>query len=195
MNIYTCGDSHSKFSFFGIDSVKPYWLGPMTMHRVGRDCMDFRTHGIPNDGILILAFGEIDARCHVHKHISGDNEDQVITELVEKYIAAVEKNMKFFKRIAIMSVVPPAMKDKAAENSDLPFLGEDSDRARYTRKMNELLVSNCDRLGIGFLDLYTLYKDEAGMLPFEKSDGIVHIGNNDLVRDALEKFTAKYCRD
>jgi len=39
MKIYTIGDSHSHVKSQYITGI--YWIGPITMHRVGRDIINF----------------------------------------------------------------------------------------------------------------------------------------------------------
>ena len=60
--IYTIGDSHSRFSFeYNLNEntrhpriTNSFWLGPITMHRVGRDSISFNTHLVPTNGIVVV---------------------------------------------------------------------------------------------------------------------------------------------
>jgi hypothetical protein len=84
--------------------------------------------------------------------------------------------------ISVMSVVPPCYYDdrKAEVDSDpasliYQIVGSDADRSRYTKKLNDYMEQRCVTMGIPYLDVYGLYRDEKGMLPIDLSDGNVHI--------------------
>ena len=97
MRIVVIGDSHSVFCFGGIVEAEIYWLGPVTMHRVGRDGLrrllfdKRRWIGWSSVEAAILSFGEIDCRSHVETVASrtGRSVDAVLEELAGRYIEAV----------------------------------------------------------------------------------------------------------
>lgn len=155
------------------------WLGPVTMHRVGRDKMKFT---VPRDGVVVFCFGEIDVRCHVHNQVmSGRSEDEVLEKLVNEYAKALEENA--YPKYMVMNVVPPVRVSEATENPELPFIGSDEDRARYTRKINDLISKRF----VNVLDIYSMYKDDDGMLPRKWSDGIVHINDDGRIVELIDE--------
>jgi hypothetical protein len=185
MRFYVIGDSHSAYSFVNVPNVISCHVGPITMHRIGRGTM---TISLPNDGWWIFCFGEIDVRCHIYKQIEkGRLEDEVIQTLVTHYIHTLTVLAENHS-IGVMSIVPPMRYSVEKNNSEYPFIGTDEDRARYTRKMNELLIHACSLHGWLYLDLYHLYVDEHGFLPEELSDGTVHIGNTERIRRYMQEI-------
>jgi hypothetical protein len=77
MKLYSFGDSHSIVFEKSTHTTQNFWFGGWTMHRFGRDFLnltdihcspiDYRHYSIPNDGILLSSFGEIDVRNHIHE--------------------------------------------------------------------------------------------------------------------------------
>ncbi len=189
--IWVIGDSHSNTFCVGDPQVKTLNVGPITMHRVGKNGIEenFEGYYIPRGevertGLWVLAFGEIDCRCHIWNqiNINDRDEDEVIETLVTKYFESI-KNCKH-NEIAIMSVVP-AIKyhtgdyDHSRFQEQYPVIGLDSDRLRYVKKINNLLKENCKRYEYPYVDVHSLYCDEEGYMIKELSDGEVHITNRD----------------
>jgi len=211
--IYTIGDSHSKITFeFDFDQstrnpriTNNYWLGPVTMHRVGRDTLSFANYNVPVDGLVISCFGEIDVRNHIYKHVElGRNEDDIIEELVSSYMKALQFNRENgYKHIAAMNIVPvteylfdrdtPHIRKPLVSGSpEFPYLGTNDDRKRYTLKMNKSLQTHCSSNNFGYLDIYTKHVNELGYLPLEYADGICHIRcnlfTNEILDDMIKTF-------
>lgn len=189
--IHTIGDSHSKCTFEGIDSICIHCMGSRTMHRVGRDgvaSLDFgkiHKHTLDNQHSIIISFGEIDVRCHIKNQLeTGRNEDEIIETLANNYFATINNRTKTSANIVVMSVVPPAY-EQFSSNKELPFVGSNEERANYTIKLNSKLKQYCKDYQLQYLDVYSLYANSDGMLPNEKSDGHVHIKDTLLVKDLL----------
>ena len=212
--IYTIGDSHSRFSFeYNLNEntrhpriTNSFWLGPFTMHRVGRDYISFNTHLFPTNGIVVCCFGEIDVRSHIYKHIElGRNEDDIIEELISNYMKALIHNRENgYKYIAVMNIVPvieyqfdintphirkPTMLSGSPE---FPYLGTNSDRQRYTLKMNKSLQTHCIFNHFGYLDVYTKHINEQGFIKIDYSDGRCHLQTkiflDEILDDMLKSF-------
>jgi len=193
MKNYTIGDSHADYSFRGIieDRVN---IGAKTMHGVRKDKIDFnkilneRFNNINYDSFVIFCFGEIDMRCHIYNHIKeGSKESDVIEELVNDFVNHIKEQKKFFNRIGILSITPPASSSWTAPNYEYPFRGTDQDRARYTIVANSFLKEACLKNNIDFIDVYNYYSDENGILLKHFSDGSVHIGNTIYVLEELRR--------
>jgi hypothetical protein len=197
MKIYTIGDSHADFSFREIISIDENRnnIGPITMHRVRRDKMDFfkifqeRNIDVSVDSFVIFSFGEIDMRCHIYNQVNIENaqEGEVIYSLINEYTDHIKSQNSFFKKIGILSITPPGCIDWSASNAEYPFLGSDQERSRYTLKSNNILKEMCLQKNISFIDVYDAYSDEKGMLLQHLSDGSVHIGNTTYVSEELKK--------
>lgn len=127
--IHVVGDSHAVFCFTGKKSgnindfsYKDHtvqfsinWLGPITMHRIGRDGLSFlnitQFNVIEND-IMIFVFGEIDVRCHIGKQrdFGGRNMDEILQCLVKNYCETIIKNRSLYQTVhcVVVNVVPPS---------------------------------------------------------------------------------------
>jgi hypothetical protein len=180
--IHVFGDSHSFFCFDKIDGIKVHWLGPRTMHRVGREGLlglNSITFGVQNNDICIFVFGEIDVRCHVGKQrdIYHRSEDEILKELVQQYVNTIIENRKLFQTLhcVIFAVIPPS---DNGYNPDYPFYGTLEERVRLTKTLNQYLKDVARESGIYVLDVYENYATSSGSLNPEMSDGQVHINQN-----------------
>ncbi len=177
--IIVIGESHATFNFKGITEVVIKSIGSVTMHRVGRDKMDFKAFTKP-PCVAIFCFGEIDIRMHVYKQVAqeGRDVDEVISKLVNDYVEVIGKQKDHNIIPVIMSITPP----NRTEPNPMA-VGDNKDRSIYCAKMNKLLKEACDLNKIEFLDVYDYYKDQDGLLKLELSDGNYHIGNNERVKE------------
>jgi hypothetical protein len=171
------GDSHSKFLFAGVPRCRVNWIGPVTMYRVGRDglaALDFAAHGV-NGKNVILSFGEIDVRVHVHKRgeLHSGKAEGVISDLVSAFYSSIQLNRVLFPtvRVAVVSVVPPL---NLAENPLFPKSGTLEQRAAYTNLLNEQLRTRAVSEGCYFMDVYRYFSDPSGAMCPRLSDGNCH---------------------
>ena len=130
-DIHVFGDSHSRiYSSYYLSNYicKVYYVGPITMHRVGRDklsidqlkdlskknyeeylptCKPEYKHmnypsndKIKDNDIVLFVFGEIDIRNHYAKQLSkGRNNSDIIHSLVNNYIADILENRKQYGNV------------------------------------------------------------------------------------------------
>jgi len=194
--IYCIGDSHAN-TLHESPNITSIAFGPNTMHHIGKhgieDMLNYlydtkeviKEELFSEEGLLILAYGEIDVRCHINKQIieKQREEDEVIKTLIDNYI----NQLKLIStNVGVLSIVPPIrFYSEIYFNENFPFVGSDSDRNRYTQKLNEYLYQRCIEENIVYVDIYNLYKDEEGFLIKELSDGNVHIQNKNKVKDIL----------
>jgi hypothetical protein len=200
MKIYTIGDSHS-IVYDKSDLVENYfWLGGMTMHRVGTQLINFNNvecdplgwgkeiKSVPTDGIVIASFGEIDVRNHIYKQVCmGRNEDEILCTLVNNYIEALKLNNIKYKYIACASIAPVR---KDFENEHIPVKGTNEDRLRYTLKLNYLLNLELPKHGFYFLNLYPYYCNSDGYLIDDDNyrDNSVHLKHSKYMDEQLKKM-------
>ena len=97
---------------------------------------------------MILCFGEIDCRCHVHKQrykdLQGENPrpyEEVIDEIIARYISHLRAqtrpgNLPAGVKIFVFNVPPPAKGCDVAEVPEFPYIGEDSDRKSYVLQLS-----------------------------------------------------------
>jgi len=182
MSIHTIGDSHSGICWTGV--IQNY-LGAVLCYSFGKEKLnrcDIRNFNIKDGDTIIFCLGEIDCRCHIHKHITETTTYQdIINNIIDNYFEAIELNVSTsqikLKNICVYNVVPPIQKYNTAENPEYPFLGTDEERKHYVLYFNEKLKEKCIEKKYIFFDIYNDYIDENGYLRKDLSDGHVHILN------------------
>lgn len=219
--IHVFGDSHASFCFSNQKILQEFerssfrhthenktyeipfiihWLGPRTMHRIGRDGLsgfNIFHYGVTEEDIAVFIFGEIDVRVHIGKqkdHMKRDL-DEVIKTLTSNYIHTIIDNKNLFNNVTfiIMSVMPPAP-NHVSDSKEYPVYGDVQDRVLIAKKINTQLEALAFKNGFLFLDIYPLYADAQGILREELSDGGVHaaMNSNSLVKNALFKLTEEH---
>lgn len=192
MTIYTCGDSHS---LEGWSNIKNYCISGILCYSFGKDKLariDIRNYNMINGDTIIFCFGEVDCRCHIHKHITLTNTYQdIIDNIINNYFEAIKLNISLanikFKNICVYNVVPPIQKHNTSEDPKYPFLGTDEERKAYVLYFNQKIKEYCIKSNYVFFDVYDKYIDENGFLQKNLSDGHVHIRNgiylNEFIKD------------
>jgi hypothetical protein len=158
------------------------------MFRVGRDnkIIHFNSQDHDVNSVLCFAYGEVDCRCHIKRQILLNRaEDEVIEDIVKKFVAAIYSNVVLHKKVVIVAVVPPIRQSSYEKVhgtliSEFPFVGTDEERVGFTNKMNIALKRYSELYGYAYFNPYEQYTDEDGTLKYELSDTSVHIGNNNL---------------
>ena len=187
MPVHTIGDSHSRDPWNLIPGVTVHHVGPKLCFSVGRDGISLE--GVVSDGDTInFCFGEIDCRCHVHKHVSESTSFKVIIDsLVDAYVLAIKCAVSKFPnlRTAIYNAVPPTRKGWCYENPQFPLLGTDEERRQYTLYFNEKVEAACASNGFLYFNIYSHYTDFDGYLLRTLSDGNVHIKDPKYIQSFL----------
>lgn len=212
--IHVFGDSHASFCFSNQGHLQEiersffsykhdntiyevpfviHWLGPRTMYRVGRDGLfglNIVHYGVQEGDVVVFIFGEIDVRVHIGRQCEdkGRDLDEIVDTLTSRYIHTLVQNKNLYNNIifVLASVIPPAP-NRVSDTREYPVYGEVQDRVLIAKKLNANLKALAFKNGFLFLDIYSLYADEDGILRAELSDGHVHIGMqyNYLVKNAL----------
>lgn len=194
--VHVLGDSHS-FEFIKVPGCVVHWLGPITMHRVGRDGLSFLNlldHGVLDEQVVIFAFGEIDVRFHILKQrdIYKRDLEEILDTLTENYFATILTNKNLYKNLfcIVYSITPPL---ESLKNL-LPHFGLIEERVEITKQFNKKLEEKCKEVGIAFLDVFDDYSNADGTLNIALSDNNVHINNDcyqpiyNKLKTILEKF-------
>jgi hypothetical protein len=196
MAIHVFGDSHAKWCFRNIEGCVIHPLGPITMHRVGRDGLDFldlRNFGVEEKDTAVFVFGEIDVRSHTgrQRDEKGRALDEILDTLSKNYIETVLRNRENYNQLQciVFAVVPPTH-NKEKENPEFPFFGSIEDRVKITRELNKRLIQGCLNHSISVLNVYDLYCTEKGDLREIYVDVVVHIRTkyNRPIRKQLNKI-------
>ena len=193
MSIYTIGDSHSCN---GWNEIIQHHLGPVLCYNFGKERLnrcDIRNFNMKDGDTIIFCLGEIDCRCHIHKHITNIiTYKDIINNIVNNYFKAIELNIAIsqikFKNICVYNVVPPIQKYNTNENPDYPYLGTDEERKKYVLYFNEKLKEKCIENKYIFFNIYDKYIDEYGFLRKDLSDGNVHIGNGIYISNFINEY-------
>ena len=197
---HTFGDSHASrehsvwtFALPDPHKLSTHWLGPVLMHSFGTRGLPaaLSSYGVvPNDWVC-FCFGEIDCRCHVHKHVTDSYPYQaVIDELICRYMARIAETVATVPdiRVAVYMVPPPVQKDIVASNAAFPFLGSDEDRVAYTRYANAALQVACTLYNYAFVNAYDAYTTCDGFLEGSKSDGCNHCTFSAPIQDVVQRL-------
>ena len=192
--IHTFGDSHANFGWgnnikkHNINSSLCYSFGKKKLQRI-----DIRKFNVKNNDTIIFCLGEIDCRCHIHKHITCDKTYQtIIEEIIANYIEAIQINVKVsnvkLKDVCIYNVPPPIKKNSIIIEPDFefPFLGTDEERKQYILYFNRILQQKCKEHNFIFFDIYNHYVNEEGFLKKELSDRSVHIKNGVYIQNFID---------
>ncbi len=202
--IHIFGDSHANNNFKNLkyNNVLNHYLNSITMHRVGRDKLNFinfKSYGINDNDIIIYQIGEVDCRCHIGKQLLLQRDfETIINELVNNFIDSIKENLNNYNNLKIIiCCIPPPMNQQYFENiygpitHEFPFIGTNLERIEYTKKVNNLLKTKCLENSFYFLDYYNFYTNDEGTLKTELSDNICHISQNEFVLNELYKIIDK----
>jgi len=186
MVIHTFGDSHS---YNGWPSyIKTHHLGSKLCFSIGRDGIDIT--GVNNGDTIIFCFGEIDCRCHIHKHISAEKPyTQIIDTIVNSYFEKIAQAIKSYANLTtvIYNVVPVLEQYKNEEPTNYRYCGTDEERKTYTLYFNTRLREKCAEYKYVFFDIYNSYTDANGFLNKALSDNSVHIRDGTYISKFIEQ--------
>lgn len=194
MTIHTIGESHSVNGWQNIEGIKIHYIRGKLAYSIGRDGIDvsFAKAG----DTLVFCFGEIDCRCHVHKHITKTRSYKaVIDAIVERYTAQIKKAVGDLDvKVCLFNVLPPVQKANTRENPNYPYLGTDDERKLYARHFNNRLQEFCQENQYVFFDVYDKYADSNGFLNKALSDGNVHVRDEIHIVEFLNQMTGLKAR-
>ncbi len=215
--VHVFGDSHAYFCFSNKnrgtfdenssfcmklddgDFCAPFYihhLGPITMHRVGRDgfgILDIRGH-VKDGDTVVFSFGEIDVRCHIGKQrdAQGRSADEVIKTLVSSYLKTISENVHKYKKldVVILGPVPPS---DMGHTAFFPVYGSLSERVLLNSLLNDALKAEIDKTDFHFLDIRDLFQNSEGSFELSLSDGSVHvnIAYNRVIKERLFSLVSK----
>jgi hypothetical protein len=202
--IHVVGDSHTEYTFAGVDGVTIHHLGPMSMKRIGRgfhrDPEDetgtryfkdtiltnaIRGMELESGDVLIFSCGEGETRCFIKPQLECNilSLEELLQILVDRYLDRIKTFARNGVRVGVLCITPPTTYERAMGKYEPA--GTDEERVHYTRVFNRILADGCRARGLLFVDTYSSYANERGMLIEELSDGGVHIGDTSRVRPIL----------
>jgi hypothetical protein len=128
--------------------------------------------------VILLIFGEIDARVHIYLQYEKNKKkisiDRLIEITVEKYGQTISRLKDDGFAVCVHGLPPAARKDF---ESDLPFLGSPEQRSRISREFNKKLGDFCRSHGIVFIDVQSVAADKQGFINKEYAADEVHLNH------------------
>jgi hypothetical protein len=197
-NIRVIGDSH-------VGAFSPYCrlctLGPVSMYSLTTNKLNeyivylLERQEIDTNNWWIFCTGEIDIRCLLYKQINlyKKEEDETIQTLVNNYL----ENLQSLKhpKLGVTTITPPAktegfeVQQQYTINSEYPFKGSDTERNRWSKKLNDYLIQKCIQKNITYLDIYSLFRDDEGFLDHQYVDAdMIHVSKNDKIVSILKNL-------
>lgn len=188
--IYTFGDSHARIGWPHHKWLKLYEIGPILAYSFGKEKLkrlNIVNFNVKENDTVIFSFGEIDCRCHIHKHSSKESIDEDINKIIFNYFEAVKENVQQFKslKVYILSVPPAARKEKIQDNKNFPHLGTNEERKLYVDIFNKTLSKLCLQYSFNFLNHHDNHADEEGYLNYKFSFDGVHVTDNNFFNNFL----------
>lgn len=182
--IHVIGDSHLR-PFVFKDPFLLHHISQATAHNLNKDNSFSQSKKYLNSflsginkqrDVLLLVFGEIDARVHIYLQYEKNNGkisiERLIDATVERYGETIGRLKADGFAVSIHGLPPAARKDF---ESNLPFLGSPEQRSEISREFNRKLGEFCRRSGVAFIDMQSIAADDNGFMKKEYAADEVHL--------------------
>lgn len=182
--IHVIGDSHLRPFLFR----RPFLLhhiSQATAHNLNKDNSFSQSKKYLNSflpaidkqrDVLLLVFGEIDARVHIYLQYEKSSRKRSIEKLIEATVKNYGQTIGKLKEdgfaVSVHGIPPAARKDF---ESNLPFLGSPEQRSEISRIFNIKLGEFCGKVGVPFIDMQAITADEQGFIKEEYAADEVHL--------------------
>jgi lysophospholipase L1-like esterase len=182
--VHVIGDSHVKpfvfrcpFLVHHISQATAYNLNKDNSFSQSKKYLDSFLSKIEKErDILLLVFGEIDARVHIHSQHKKSNGKLSIEKVIEATVARYGETIRRLKNdgfaVCIHGISPAAKKDFV---SNLPFIGSPEQRSHISREFNQKLGEFCRENSIPYIDVQSVSADENGFIKKEYAADEVHL--------------------
>jgi lysophospholipase L1-like esterase len=182
--IHVIGDSHLKpfvfrspFLLHHISQATAYNLNKENSFSQSKKHLNsFLSEINKKRDVLLLVFGEIDARVHIYLQYKKNNGkisiERMIENTVERYGETIRK-LKNDGFAVCVHGIPPAARENFV--SDLPFLGTPEQRSEISREFNKQLGEFCRESSIPYIDVQSISADENGFMNKKYAADEVHL--------------------
>ncbi len=182
--IHVIGDSHlrpfvfrSPFLLHHISQATAYNLNKDKSYSQSKKYLNSFLPAINKKrDVLLLVFGEIDARVHIYLQYEKNNKKISIERLIETTVERYGETIGTLKNngfaVCVHGLPPAARKDF---ESELPFLGSPEQRSEISRQFNSKLGDFCRKNGVLFIDMQMIAADEKGFIKKEYAADEVHL--------------------
>jgi lysophospholipase L1-like esterase len=171
--IHVIGDSHVK-PFIYHFPFRVEHISQATAYNLVKDGSFTRSKELLNmflaridkeRDVVLLVFGEIDARVHIYLKYGKSGKtisiDKLLDETVERYGQAIMRIKAEGFTVFIHGIPPAASKEFITA---LPFTGKPRERSEISRKFNTALKKYCEAKGVGYVDIQSIASDENGFI-------------------------------
>ncbi|RPJ63404.1 MAG: SGNH/GDSL hydrolase family protein [Dehalococcoidia bacterium] len=115
--------------------------------------------------VVLLVFGEIDARVHIYLQYGKSGKtlsfDTLIGSTVDRYGQAITKMKNDGFDVCIHGIPPAASKEFITA---LPFSGKPRERSEISRQFNTKLREYCNAIGVTYVDIQSIASDANGFI-------------------------------
>jgi len=198
--IHVMGDSHLKpfvfrspFLLHHISQATAYNLNKDNSFSQSKRYLNSFLPGIDKErDVLLLVFGEIDARVHIYLQYKRNNEkisiERIIGNTVEKYGETIVRLKEDGFAVCVHGI-PPAARENFVSN--LPFLGTPEQRSEISREFNKQLGEFCRESSIPYIDVQSISADKNGFMKKEYAADEVHL-NGKVVLFARDRIVRAF---
>jgi hypothetical protein len=184
--IHVIGDSHLRpflfrkpFLLHHISQATAYNLNKDNSYSQSKKYLNSFLPAVDKQrDVLLLVFGEIDARVHIYLQYEKKKKKTSIEKLINATVDSYGLTIKGLKKDGFAVCVhglPPASRQDF--ESDLPFLGSPKQRSHISRIFNLKLGDFCRKNGVPFIDMQSIASDEQGFMKKEYAADEVHLNS------------------
>src|SRR4030043_1929175 len=132
--------------------------------------------------VLLLVFGEIDARVHIYLQYKKNDGQisiaKIISSTVEKYGETIRKLKDDGFAVCVHGIPPAAGEDFI---SNLPFLGTPEQRSEISREFNKQLGALCRESNVPYIEVKSIPQDGTGFMRKEYAADEVHLNGKAVI--------------
>jgi len=182
--IHVIGDSHAKPFVFKAPFIVHH-ISQATAYNLNKDdsysqskwhLNSFLPRVNKRRDILMLVFGEIDARVHIyrqHRKLNCSSSiDDIIEATVDRYGDTITRLRDQGLAVCIHGIPPAARKNYT---STLPYAGSPEERAYISREFNDKLKRYCCSKDIPYVDVQLVTNDGEGFIKDEYAADELHL--------------------
>lgn len=184
--IHVIGDSHAM-PFVFKSPFMVHHISQATAHNLDKDNSATRSKHYLSSflpridktrDVVLLVFGEIDARVHIYYQYGKRGGKESIEELVDVTVARYGETIKRLKdegyAVCVHGIPPAARKNFV---STLPFLGSPARRSHVSRTFSISLRGFCEQNGVPYIDVHSVSADEDGFIAQDYLADEVHLNS------------------
>ncbi|MBM3166980.1 MAG: hypothetical protein FJZ94_06010 [Chloroflexi bacterium] len=198
--VHVIGDSHAMpfvfktpFIIHHISQATAYNLNKEDSFSRSKQHLDSFLQRINRQrDVLLLVFGEIDARVHIYRQYYKKNKsvsiERIVQATVEKYGETIKKLHDRGFAVCVHGIPPAARKNYT---SSLPFTGSAQERSQISSIFNRQLRDFCHDNAVPYIDVQTVSADDEGFISDTYAADDVHLGSK-IVPFVREKITEAF---